>query len=84
MKYEPNFDNFRGPIDGFDPRDSSPSARNLQVLQRNLFENFFNGMESTENWDDVIDAIEGYLAWWKLYYCGVETEGPALLKDLTA
>jgi len=71
MRYNPNFDCISGAVTGYDPRDNSPSPRNLQVMQRALFENFFNGLDPVEDWDSVILSLESYLGFWKQMYCGL-------------
>lgn len=76
MKYEPNFDCISGAVSGYDTEDFSPSKRNLIRLRQQLFENFFNGMDPPEDWDQVIRRIEGGLGFWKRMYCGIEERAP--------
>ena len=71
MKYEPNFDCIHGAVSGYDTEDCSPSKKNLRVMQKQLFANFFNGLEPVENWDQVIRSIEGSIGFWKQMYCGL-------------
>lgn len=71
----PCFDNLRGAINGYSAKDPSPVWRNREAFIHELTGLMALDEEvEPESWDEVLDEVEQFLLFWKVYYCGLDPE----------
>jgi hypothetical protein len=60
---------------GYSATDRSPSWQNRKAFKRELTDLICLSYESTpDSWDEILYEVSEYLAFWKVYYCGMNPE----------
>ena len=72
--HEPDFSQLLGAMHGFKPEQDKLIRSNVDNLSTYLFEDMFCGLHGEmDNWDDVLGLLYRRLAFFRAYFCAVDT-----------
>ena len=71
--HEPDFNQLLGHVHGFEAEKGKLLPSNVDKLSTYLIDDAFCGLHGPmDNWDDLLQLVYQRLAFFRLYYCGID------------